>query len=163
MLSHTTRYIDDLCIFNYKHFETLLPQIYPHDLVAERNGSDCKSIDYLDVKIKIHEDGLHTLVYHKVDDFPFEVVLFTFPESLLPRRLGHCVFAGQVIRYLRICSHLCYAVNKIKHTCNILTNRGYHLRDLRLCMEKLLNKHFTLLLKFGLFSSRQLSQQCGMI
>ena len=77
LLSFTTRYIDDLCIVNCKHFETLLALIYPHDLVAERSGNDCKSIDYLDVKVNIREDGLHASVYRKVDAFPFEVILFT--------------------------------------------------------------------------------------
>ena len=87
----------------------MLPQIHPPDSVAERNGSDYKSIDYLDVMITIRDDGVHTSVYHKVEAFPFEVILFAFTESLIPRRLGHCVFAGQVLHYLRICSHLCYA------------------------------------------------------
>ena len=163
LLSRTTRYIDDLCIFNYKHFDTLLPKIYPSDLIAERNGTNDRSVDYLDVKICVEKDSLHTSVFHKVEDFPFEVILFTFPESLLPNRLGPRIFAGQVLRYLRICSHVEYVVTKVKYTCDIFIKRGYNLRSLRVCMEKLLNNYFNLLLKFGLFNSRQLSQLCGLV
>ena len=88
LLSSTTRYIDDLCIFNYKHFHTLISKIYPVDLVADRSGVYHKSVDYLDVKLEVCQDGLHSSVYHKVDAFSFDVVLFTFPESLLPCRLA---------------------------------------------------------------------------
>ena len=91
------------------------------------------------------------------EGFSFVDILLTSTESLIPRRLGHYGFAGQVLCYLRICSHLCYAINKIRSTSNILNKQGYHLRELRLCIEKLLNKHFRFLLKFGLFSSSQLS------
>ena len=49
--------------------------------IAERNGSDCKSIDYLDAKINIRDDVVHTSVYHKVEAFPFEVYLFSICTS----------------------------------------------------------------------------------
>lgn len=163
LLSNNTRYIDDLCIFNYKHFESLLPQIYPTDLIAERNGSDNKDVVYLDVHLSVTEECVHASVYHKVEAFPFEVVLFTFPESLLPSRMGYTIFAGQVLRYLRICSHLNYAVAKIKSTCKLFSERGYIVRDMRISMEKLISKHVSLLFKFGLFSSRQLSINCNMV
>ena len=163
LMSCNTRYIDDLCIFNYKHFDGLLAQIYPDDLIAERNGNNDKCVSYLDVNINVFHDGVHSSVYHKVDDFPFNVVLFTFPESLLPSFMGSTIFAGQVLRYMRICSHLSYVVHKVKITCQLFISRGYLLYDLRRNMEKLLQKNFSLLLKFGLFSSRQLSVHCGMI
>ena len=66
LLSNNTRYIDDLCIFNYKHFESLLPQIYPAALIAERNGSDDKKVNYLDIHSSVYE-GVHSSVYHKVE------------------------------------------------------------------------------------------------
>ena len=53
LLSNTSRYIDDLCIVNYKHFHLLIDNIYPKDLIAERNGDDDKNADYLDIKINI--------------------------------------------------------------------------------------------------------------
>ena len=35
LLSHTSRYIDDICVINYKHFDSLINRIYPTDLAAE--------------------------------------------------------------------------------------------------------------------------------
>ena len=138
-------------------------EIYPDDLIAERNGNNNKCVAYLNVNTSAFQDGVHSSVYHKVDDFPFEVVLFTFLESLLPSYMGSTIFAGQVLRYLRICSHLCYVVHKIKITCQLFTKRDYLLCDLIRCKEKLPHKHFSLLLKFNLSSSIQLSVKCGII
>ena len=156
LLSNTSRYIDDLCIVNYKHFHLLIDSIYPKDLIAERNGDDDKNADYLDVKINIGK-VLHTSVFHKVDNFSFPVILLTFPESLIPTHLGYHVFAGQVLRYLRICSHLEDFIIKTKRTRDLLINRGYNPAYLKFQMEKILTKNSSLLHKFNLFSARQIS------
>ena len=156
LLSNTSRYIDDLCIVNYKHFHLLLQDIYPEDLIAERSGSDDKSVDYLDVKINIGE-VLRTSVFHKVDHFNFPVILLTFPESLIPAHLGYHVYAGQVLRYLRICSHVEDFVDKTRRTRDLMIQRGYNSTHLKFQMEKIVSKNSDQLLKFNLFSARQVS------
>ena len=156
LLSHTSRYIDDICIVNYKHFNSLIKQIYPEDLIAERNGSEDKCVEYLDVRINVGND-FRTSVFHKVDDFNFPVILLTFPESLIPLHLGHCVFAGQVLRYLRICSHLEDFLEKTRGTLKLLTSRGYDPSSLKYQLEKIISKNSELLHKFSMFSARQIS------
>ena len=156
LLSHTSRYIDDICIVNYKYFNSLIKQIYPEDLTAERSGSDEKCIEYLDVRINIG-NVFRTSVFHKVDDFNFPVILLTFPESLIPLHLGYCVFAGQVLRYLRICSHLDDFLDKTRSTWELLTNRGYDPSSLKYQLEKIISKNSELLHKFNMFSARQIS------
>ena len=52
-------------------------------------------------------------------------------------------------------------IDKIGKTRNIFVQRGYDKKDLKFQMEKLLIKHGDILLKFGLFSGRQLSIACG--
>ena len=160
LLSHTCRYIDDLCIVNYKYFHKLIEVIYPEDLIAERSGSNDKNVDYLDVKIDIGT-VLRTSVFHKVDHFNFPVILLTFPESLIPSYLGYCVFAGQVLRYLRICSHLDDFLEKTKRTMQLLTDRKYDPAHLKYQMEKMLSKNSALLHKFDMFSARQISSLLG--
>ena len=163
LLSNTSRYIDDLCIINYKHFENLITDIYPSTLIASRSGTNDKEVEYLDVKLTINETGLKTSVYHKVDDFNFPVTLLTFPENTMPYRMGIQVFSGQVIRYARICSSMKDFVDKTSRTYNSLVNRGYDAIKLRLSAERALNKHDGLLQKFGLFAARQLLTDCFVI
>ena len=49
LLSRTSRYIDDICVLNYKHLNSILCNIYPSDLIAERSGVNNKTDNYLDV------------------------------------------------------------------------------------------------------------------
>ena len=151
LLSSTSRYIDDVCLANYKHFDLIIDRIYPSDLIAERNGDDDKIVDYLDVKINVSDNRLHTSVFHKVDDFKFPVILLTFPESMIPLKMGLNIFASQIIRYLRICSDLNDFIDKAKKTASILLSRGYLKTDLQYFLEKFVSHHSTLLHKFGFF------------
>ena len=162
LLSNTSRYIDDVSIINYRHFDTLLNSIYPNDLLAERNGENNKDIVYLDVHINVQDHGLRTKIYHKVDDFNFNVVLLTFPNSAIPYNLGINVCAGQILRYLRICSHLDDAVYKSNKTLQLLKERGYSGTQIKRCTERLLAKHFNVLFKFGLYSPKQFTSLCNL-
>ena len=58
LLSNTPRYIDDLCFLNYKHFVSIIDSIYSADLNAERSGEDDKSVEYLDIQLKVTESNL---------------------------------------------------------------------------------------------------------
>ena len=160
LLSNTSRYIDDICVINYKHFDGLLDEIYPVSLVAERNGSNDRDVVYLDVKLQSGSDGLKTSVYHKVDDFNFPVILMTFPDSAIPNNMGINIFAGQVLRYCRICSHLTDLVYKINKTLSLMKGRGYCRHKLKIGTERILTKHNYVLNKFGFFSARQLTSLC---
>ena len=161
LLSNTSRYIDDLMLINYKHFDTLVNKIYPVDLLAERSGDDDKNVDYLDVNLSIVSEGLRTSVFHKVDNFNFPVILLTFPNSLIPVEMGYRVFAGQVIRYLRICSNVEDFVSKTKKSAKLLIDRGYSSDKLQTHMEKMLFKH-NLLYKYNLTSCREVSRLIGL-
>ena len=158
LLSNTSRYIDDICIINYKHFNQIIKHIYPSSLEASRSGSNNKEVEYLDVKLSITNDGLRTSVYHKVDDFNFAVTLLTFPENTIPYKMGSQVFNGQLIRYGRICSSLDDFVKKASSTFRLLVARGYNQDSLINNAERCLHRHKELLLKFGLYSARQFSK-----
>ena len=42
LLSNNCRYVDDINIFNYLHFNNLISYIYPSDLVMDRSGDNNK-------------------------------------------------------------------------------------------------------------------------
>ena len=161
LLSYNSRYIDVICVINYKHFEALIPKIYPVDLIADRNGTDDKSAIYLDTRVEISDNGLRTTVYHKVEDFNFPVVLLTFPESTIPYSMGINVFAELVLRFSRICSHLPDLIDRINKTISVMSSRGYCKTIMKVCTEKILTNHSEVLIKYGLFSARQLTSQCA--
>ena len=159
LLSNTSRYVDDICIINYKHFSERLAEIYPHDLAAERSGSDDHNVAYLDVLISINESNVRTSIYHKVDDFDFNVVLMTFPGSNMPVNIGYNVFASQVLRYGRICSDSVGFINRTNNLYQLLASRGYRKQILLKYLDRCLNKSHHLLNKFGWISSLQIKTQ----
>ena len=79
-LSNSSRYIDDVCFLNYKHFVSIVDSIYPADLIAERSGEEDKKVEYLDVQMKETNSNLQISFFHKVDHFKFQLILLTFPE-----------------------------------------------------------------------------------
>ena len=160
LLSNTSRYIDDLCIINYKHFASLIPKIYPPSLEASRSGDNDNNIEYLDIKMQITNTEAVTSVFHKVDNFNFPVTLLTFPQNTMPYKIGIKVFAGQVLRYIRICTHESDFIEKINRTSTTLIARGYNRFDLKRSAEKQLHKHRETLLKYGYFSAKQLLDNC---
>ena len=104
ILSHTCRDIDDICVVNNSFFDRQLHKIFPDSLIANRSGNDCTVAAYLDVLVSVGQNGFSTSVYHKVDDFSFSVVLYTFPGNNVPINMGYNVFSSQQLRFARICS-----------------------------------------------------------
>ena len=56
-------------------------------------------LHYLDVLVRVGQNGFSTSVYHKVDDFSFPVVLYTFSGSNVPIKMGYNVFLSQLLRF----------------------------------------------------------------
>ena len=74
----------------------------------ERTGNDNKNVNYLDLNIKVGINGPSISIYNKTDDFDFNVVSLTFPQSNIPIDVGYNVFYSQVLRYGNACSNLDY-------------------------------------------------------
>ena len=89
---------------NYNFFERQLHKIYPDSLIVNRSGNDCTVAAYVDVLVGVGQNGFSTSVYHKVDDYSFPVVLYTFPGNNVPIKMGYNVFSFQLLRFARICS-----------------------------------------------------------
>ena len=54
--------------------------------------------------LRVGQNGFSTSVYHKVDDFSFPVILYTFPGINVPIKMGYNVFSSLILRFVRICS-----------------------------------------------------------
>ena len=146
ILSNNCRYVDDLITMNYLHFQNIISEIYPPSLEMERSGEDNRNINYLDLNIKIEEDGPNISTYNKTDDFNFNVVSLTFPQSNIPIEVGHNVFYSQILRYGKICSNVENFLIPLRKSFRILLERGYRYRSLINCIKKCFQKkrlHFS--------------------
>ena len=85
---------------------------------------------FLDLYIRIHKGLLIIGIYHKVDDFNFEVINFPFPESNISHSEGPKCFYSQLIRFSRLCNNLPDFSNRVRMTFNKLAKRGYDRNEL---------------------------------
>ena len=164
LLSNNCRYVDDLIILNYLHFENLIAKIYPSDLKMERSGNDNKNVNYLDVNISItNNGGISTDLYNKLDDFNFPVVMFTFPHGNMPISVGYNVFYSQILRYSNIISHLepfLFAVNNIY---KILIRRAYDDIKLKKKFKELMGSRPEILLKYNVGDLKDIEEKAFQI
>ena len=155
-LSNISRYIDDIAVVDYKWFERWLSIIYPESLVANRSGELDTCVNYLDININISNgENIVTDVYHKVEDFNFEVALYTNANSNIPYNLGLNVFASQVLRFGRICSVSRNFIKRIKKLLEVMLKQGYDKDKLINNMRRMLSKNSIILNKFGFKSGLQ--------
>ena len=150
LLSNNARYVDDLSIFNYLNFANLISNIYPVDLVMERSGDNNKLVNYLDIQINISQSSITTDLYHKVNDFTFPVVMYTFPHGNMPEDIGYNVFYGQLLRYSIICSHLLSFIASCNKLYITLIDRSYNHWKLVLKFRLLMKNHASILLKYNI-------------
>nr|NIQ20721.1 hypothetical protein [Gammaproteobacteria bacterium] len=124
-LSNNSRYIDDILVLNYLDFGYLAEKIYPTELILEKSSPSTQRENFLDLHIRIINKSFLTGIYHKVDDFNFEVINFPFPDSNIDTTLGYTTFYSQLVRFARLCSCGDDFFYRTKLTFYKLFNRGY--------------------------------------
>ena len=95
------RYIDDLlCINNDQLMDTFMSEIYPQELSLTSDDT-ILATNYLDLRLEIKHDNIHTSLFDKRDAFGFEIVNFPNLSGNIPRKESYGVFVSQLIRYAR--------------------------------------------------------------
>ena len=105
LLSYNCRYVDDICTINFKYF------------------GDIAKI--WDLYIRVVNGKFVTDIFHKVDDFNFEVINYPFPQSNIHSMLGYTTFYSQIIRFFRICNNINDFLFRAKLSYSKLVKRGY--------------------------------------
>ena len=100
----TSRYLDDLNIDN--PLEGMVNQIYPNELqLNEANISDTEA-SFLDLHLSISNGFVSSKIYDKRDDFDIDIVNFPFLDSDVPGQPSYGVYISQLIRFVKVCSHV---------------------------------------------------------
>lgn len=130
-LSNNSRYIDDISTLNLSiNFGTLSKVIYDNSLVLEQSSDSGLRDNFLDLHIYIKNGKFVTGIYHKVDDFDFEVISYPFPNSNVTNSEGPKCFYSQLIRFARLCNTATNFCTRLHNTYMKLHHRGYDSRAL---------------------------------
>ena len=125
LLSYNCRYLDDICTINLKYFGDIAKDIYDNTLILEGSACSYKQDTFLDLYIRVVDEKFVTGIYHKVDDFNFEVISFPFPQSNINTMLGYTTFYSQLIRFSRLCNNINDFLFRAKLCYIKLVKRGY--------------------------------------
>ena len=134
LLSYNCRYLDDICTVDLKYFSDIAKDIYDNTLLLEGSACSYKQDTFLDLYICVVDGTFVTGIYHKVDDFNFEVIIYTFPQSNIHFMLGYTTFYSPLIRFFRLCNNINDFPFQAKLSYSKLVKRGY--------MHSLLFKYF---------------------
>ena len=113
--------------------------IYDNTLILEGSTCSYKWDNFLDLYIRVIDGKFMTGIYHKVDDFNFDVISFPFPDSNVHSSLGYKTFYSQLIRFYRLCNNKTDFLFRAKLTYHKLIARGYEYNLLRKSFLKSIN------------------------
>ena len=125
LLSYNCRYLDDICTINLQNFGDIAKDIYDNTLVLEGSTCSYKQDTFLDLYIRVVDHKFITGIYHKVDDFNFEVISYPFPQSNVHSVLGYSTYYSQLIRFFRLCNNINDFLFRAKFSYSKLVKRGY--------------------------------------
>ena len=100
----TSRYLDDLNIDN--PLEGMVNQIYPNELQLNEASISDTEASFLDLHLSISNGFVSSKIYNKRDDFDIDIVNFPFLDSDVPGRPSYGVYISQLIRFVKVCSHV---------------------------------------------------------
>ena len=124
-LSYNCRYLDDISTVNITDFGKIARDIYDPTLILEGSTCSNKQDTFLDLFIRVINKKFVIGIYHKVDDFNFEVISFPFPESNVHTSLGPKTYYSQLIRFYRLCNNIQDFMFRARLIYWKLAKRGY--------------------------------------
>ena len=150
LLSHNKRYIDDMLVLNAGHvFEQVKDEIYPKELVLNKENQEDFAGHFLDLDIKIQNKRFCVKLFDKRDAFRFAIVNFPFLDGNIPERIGSSVIISQLVRF----SKCTFAEDFFAVAGKLLRkvqNQFFSKRLIARAVKRFAQNHFDLVAKYGI-------------
>ena len=129
-LSNNCRFIDDILVCNYSNFIEIAKLIYPNSIPLTQSNTNDNLENFLDLNITLENEQCILKIYHKVDDYDFNVISFPFPCSNININITYNCFYSQLVRFSYICTKLVDFKYRSVLLFKLLVNRGFDRRKL---------------------------------
>ena len=126
----------------------MVSQIYPSELQFNKLYTSDTEAAFLDLHLSISNDIASTKIYDKRDDFDFEIVKFPFLDGDVPRSTSYGVYLSQLIRFVRVSSHIADFNTRNKLLTQKLLEQGYRYHKFRKTFSKFYRRYYELISKF---------------
>ena len=141
-LNHTHRFIDDISPFNDNgNFEKFRTQMYPPELVLNRENTGFQSASVMEMQINIVNNKFQVSMYDKRDGFKFEVTRYPSLKSNIPDKLLYTVFYGQLVRLSRVCNYEKGYIKDVKILVKRMKGKGAKIKLLKHTLVKFFKKY----------------------
>ena len=142
------RYIDDLlCINNDQTMDHVMSEIYPKELSLTSDEA-VLSANYLDLRIEIRDNKIHTSLFDKRDEFGFKIVNFPDLAGNIPTKQSYGVFVSQLVRYARCCQDFKDFHSRTLILINRLVRQHFTINQLKRTFGKFAESYYELLAKY---------------
>ena len=146
---HIYRYIDDLQAINdYGEFEKSIGEIYPRELVLNKENTVDTATCFLDMSLKIKDGDIETSMFDKRDHFQFAIVRLPYLVSNIPQRMFYASIGAEFLRICRISSDLSHAKICLSSLVGRAIKQGADQEFLLITLRRTLNRHSDVFLKF---------------
>ena len=145
----TSRHLDDLLNIDNTYFEGMVNRMYPSELQLNKANTSDTETPFLDLHLYISNGFVSSKIYHKRDDFDFDMVNFPFLNGDVPRSSSYGVYISQLIRFPRVSSHVADFNARNKSLTVKLLQQGYRYHRLRKTFSKFYRRHYELVSKFN--------------
>ena len=147
---HTRRFIDDLATLNNnKHLENNWKNIYPKELVLNKENDQDQAATFLDLDIKLQGNIFITSLYDKREAFNFEIVSYPDIRGNIPENHAYGVCIGQVLRIARNTTKKEEFIARTVVFLQKLENKGYNSCQLQNTIKKCLRQHSVITNKYN--------------
>lgn len=153
------RYIDDLLAFNnYNLINKYKHDIYPKELILNKENKHKLKCTFLDIEIRIVNDGVKTKLYDKRNDFNFPINCFPDLSSNIHGKRTHGVLISQLLRYSRVCGNVVDFIHVSRRLISRLCNQGFDARLLRRKTCLFYDKYYHLIKRYDMTKRKMVSK-----
>ena len=141
-LFNNSRYIDYLITLNDGgEFENTHKEIYPPELVLNKENQVDTSANFLDLSIEVVNNTFDYKLFDKRDDFPFDIVRFPYKCSTIPRRMFFSTFQAEILRICRATVQFSSFLTSCKPFLARMLRQGATKQELKHPVKNIVTKH----------------------
>jgi hypothetical protein len=161
---NTVRYIDDLNTLNDDlQFSNYISEIYPPELILNKENSSPLQATYLDLEITVDNNKYVYKLYDKRNAYPFSIVRFPFICSNIPKRMFYSTIQAEIIRIARATSVYTSLLESCKPFLDRMLKQGASRIAIQKPIERMITKHISGFSKFGQTRAQVVNDILGLI
>ena len=120
-------------------------EIYPKELILNKENSNDQQCNFLDIKMNIKNSLIVTSIYDKKDDFNFKVNSFPNLSGNIHSLRTHGVIISQLIRYSKVCLNVDDFIYRSRIMITKLLNQFFCLKELKRKFSHFYDKYYNLI------------------